>query len=50
MAMQYLRNSRYFFWHVTEIFDARWILKNEKGSSSVMHNGSMHDIRLAGPQ
>ena len=50
VAMQYLRNSWYFFWHVTEISDACWILKNEKDSSSVMHNGSMHDILTARPQ
>ena len=41
VAMQYLRNSWYFLWHVTEISDACWILKNEKGSSSVMHNRSI---------
>ena len=47
---QYLRNSWYLFPHVTEISDACWILKNEKGSSSVMHNGTMLDILTAGPQ
>ena len=50
VAMQYLRISWYFFWHITEISDACWILKNEKGSSGVRHNGFMHDIRTAGPQ
>ena len=50
VAMQYLGMSGYFFWHLTEISDTCWILKNEKGSSIQMHNRSKHDIRTAGPQ